>query len=83
LLNAYQLKRSDFVGTIFQTQLNDLASAFQERVKALGLSVATAQGWNRGDIEAFFVALNYDGEFAGAFHEAILAWGRSPHVSVD
>jgi len=58
LLNAYQLERFDLIGTILQTQLNDLASTFYERVEALGLSVATAQGRNRGDVMAFFVALN-------------------------
>jgi hypothetical protein len=60
----------------FQAQFDDLSDPLHEGVKILGLGMTTFQGWDGGDVIAFLVAFNEDGEFASVFHRAILAWGQ-------
>ena len=75
MLDTPEFERTALIAFILEAQLYDLASALHERVEALGLRVATAQGGNSGDVLAFFVFFDQHRKFARGASQADSSMG--------
>jgi len=73
LLNANQFEWTYFTAIDVQAQLNRFASALHEGVEVFCLGVAAPQAGDCGDVVAFLVPFDDDGEFARTLHTPILA----------
>jgi len=72
LLDAHEFKGWGVAILLFEAKGDDLADALHEGIEFFGLGVAAAKGGNRGDVIAFLVLLDQNGEFPLRFHAKAL-----------